>query len=379
MRNFVLLIVFISFSVTSCKKDEDFVKSLPSCPDGIVFPVSPIAPEHVIRIVPLGHYNPSSHVFPTSHHYIDIVRGIGSIPIYAPCDGWITFVTENQLPEPYNVEYSVTLWACRDIMVKYGHVPRLDESILDQLGEITKTDIYSTGGKTFNLNIYEPIIRVKAGDRIGELPDMPEITGIDYGTIDKRKILSLIKPERWGEYGYINAVSFLNYTTSAIRDFYFEVVQNGNEGYLQRKVPPFEGEVCYDVEGTIRGLWFMPGKPLIPEDPHLSLILNNFDPVKNVISMGTSVPGIPSLAYEFYPLETGTHNRPFDQITNDGNIYTFSDFVNIWDQPLTDFLFPSENVILMQLIDNETLRIEQQTVSDGPPWSFRNNFRDFKR
>ncbi|MDZ7633110.1 MAG: hypothetical protein U5L72_01135 [Bacteroidales bacterium] len=35
-------------------------------------------------------------------------------------------------------------------------------------------------------------------------------------------------------------------------------VQTGNEGYLQRKVPPFEGEVCYDMEGTIQGLWFMP-------------------------------------------------------------------------------------------------------------------------
>ena len=119
--------------------------------------------------------------------------------------------------------------------------------------------------------------------------------------------------------------------------------------------------------------------PVAPEDPHLSLILNNFDPRKNVISMGTSVPGIPSLAYEFYPEESGIHNRAFNKITNDGKIYTFSSFVNIWDQPITDFQFPSENVILMQLVDYETLRVEQQTDSDGPPWSFKNNFKDFRR
>jgi hypothetical protein len=95
--------------------------------------------------------------------------------------------------------------------------------------------------------------------------------------------------------------------------------------------------------------------------------------------MGTSVPGIPSLAYEFYPVESGTHNRPFNQVTADGQIYSFSDFYNIWDQLITDFTFPSENVILMQLIDQETLRIEKQTKSDGPPWSFRNNYRDFSR
>lgn len=100
----------------------------------------------------------------------------------------------------------------------------------------------------------------------------------------------------------------------------------------------------------------MPGAEVAPEDPHLSFILNNFNPPKNVISMGTSVPGIPSLAYEFYPEETGNHNRPFNQITNDGKIYTFSTFVNIWDQPITDYDFPSENVILMQLVDDETLR-----------------------
>ena len=329
MKSFVFFVLLSSLLFTGCKKEEDFVKSLPSCPEGIVFPVSPIALEDVIRIVPLGHYNPSGHVFPTSHHYIDIVRGQGSIPIYAPCDGWITFVTEHQLPAPYNVEYSVSLWACRDIMVKYGHFPRLAQSILDQLGKVTKTDTYSTGGKTYNFNIYEPQIRVKAGDRIGELPDMPGITGIDYGTIDKRESLPLVKPERWGEYDYKHAVSFLNYTTAEIRNFYFDVVQTGNEGYFQRKVPPFEGQVCYDVEGTIQGIWFMPGKPLLPEDPHLSLILNNFNPQKNVISMGTSVPGIPSFAYEFYPQESGTHNRPFNKIKNDGNIYTFSNFLKI--------------------------------------------------
>jgi hypothetical protein len=262
----MIRLVFLTFLLLvffpGCNKDEDFVKTLPSCPDGVVFPVSPIALEDVIRIVPLGHYRPSPHVFPTSHHYIDIIRGKGNIPIYAPCDGWINFVTENQLPAPYHVEYSVTLWACRDMMVMYGHVPRLDQAILDQLGKVTKTNVYSTGGVTFNLNIYEPRIRVKAGDRIGELPDMP---------------------------------------------------------------------------------------------------------------------GIPSLAYEFYPEASGTHNRPFNLITNDGKIYTFSNFVNIWDEPYTDFLFPSQNVIFMQLVDEETLRIEQQTTSDGPPWSFKNNFRDFKR
>ena len=365
--------------LAGCKKEEDFVSTLPSCSSGIIFTHSPIALEDVIRFIPLGHYNPSGHVFPTSHHYIDIKRGQGSIPVYTPCDGWITYVTENTLPPPWNVEYSIDLWACRDIMIKYGHIPRLDNAILTQLGEVKEYISYSTGGISCNLKVYKPRIQVKAGDKIAELPDMVGITGMDFGTIDKRERLPFVKPERWGDYGYINAVSFVNYTTPEIRNALFEIVQYGNVGYLQRRTPPLEGQVCYDVKGTAQGIWFFPGKDVYPEDPHLSLIRNNFIPEKNVISMGTSVPGLPPIAYEFYPLASGYHNRSFDQLTADGQIYSYSGFYNIWEEPITDFTFPTENVILIQLVDQETLRIEQQTESDGPPWSFKSNYRDFKR
>jgi hypothetical protein len=72
-------------------------------------------------------------------------------------------------------------------------------------------------------------------------------------------------------------------------------------------------------------------------------------------------------------METGTHNRSFDQITDD-QIYSFSGFTNIWGEPnATGF------VILIQLVDDETLRIEKQTEGDGPPWNFTNNFTEFER
>jgi hypothetical protein len=376
--NYLVIITTVLF-LSGCEKDKDFFKSLPSCSSDLLFTHSPIAPENILRFIPLGHYNPSGHVFPTSHHYIDIKRGKGSIPVYSPCDGWIGFITENQLPSPLNVEYSLELWACKDVMIKYGHLSRLDGHILNQLGKVVATETYSTGGSTYNLKIYRPRIQVKAGDKIGELLDMDGITGIDFGTIDKRKKLPLIKPERWNNYGYVNAVSFLNYTTTEIRNAFLNISQYGNEGYLQRKTPPLEGQICYDVEGSAQGIWFMPGKDVTPEDPHMSLIRNNFYPQKNVFSMGTSVPGLLPIAYEFYPVETGTHNRSFDKITADGQIFTFSDFSNIWEQPLTDYTFPSENVILIQLLDKETLRIEKQTIADGPPWSFKTSYRDFKR
>lgn len=379
MKKIWLIYLTLAVILNGCKKEEDFLESLPECSSDIVFTHSPISEEDIIRFIPLGHYHPPAHVFPTSHHYIDVKRGVGSIPVYAPCDGWIVYVSENQLPPPYNMEYAIELWACKSIMIKYGHISRLDDTILSQLGTVKKTDSYTTGGTTYNLKIYEPRIQVKAGDKIAELPDMQDITGIDFGTIDKRKKISLVRPDRWGDYGYINAVSFLHYASPEIRNIFLDMVQYGNEGYLQRHTPPFEGQICYDVAGTAQGIWFFPGNPVAPEDPHLALIRNNFKPEKNVFSMGTSVPGLPPIAYEFYPETTGLHNRSFDQVVADGQIYTYSGFSNIWEEPITNYTFPEENVILIQLIDTETLRIEQQTVSDGPPWSFKNNYRDFKR
>ena len=146
----VILILLLSMFFTGCQKDEDFTKSLPACPSGAVFKVSPVAPEDIIRFEPLGHYRPSGHVFPTSHHYIDVIRGAGSVPLYAPCDGWVTFVAEYQLAPPHNVEYALEMWACKEIMVKFGHVARLDQSILDQLGNATSSYSYSTGGSNYN-------------------------------------------------------------------------------------------------------------------------------------------------------------------------------------------------------------------------------------
>lgn len=209
MKKYFYFLILLFFSSSACNKDKDFELSLPACKD-VIFTVSPIAFEHVLRFIPLGHYHPAGgHVFPTDHHYIDIIRDGSSIPVYAPCDGWITFVSENKLPSPRNVEYSLYIHACRDIKVVFGHLSRLDQSILDRLGKVSKTSSYTTGGQTYNLDIYEPRIEVKAGTRLGELPDLPGISGIDFGTYDKRKRLAFLKPERFKDYQYLNTVSLI--------------------------------------------------------------------------------------------------------------------------------------------------------------------------
>jgi hypothetical protein len=117
MKN-ICSLLFILIILVSCNKEEDFIETLPSCSTEIVFTHFPINMEHVINFVPLGHYNPPGHVFPSDHHYFNIEHGFGNIDIYAPCDGWITFVSENQLPPPISKEYAFELMACKEIKKK---------------------------------------------------------------------------------------------------------------------------------------------------------------------------------------------------------------------------------------------------------------------
>jgi len=357
-----------------CDKEKvDFVDTLPECKSTTIFTHLPIQEDDILRFIPLGNYNPPGHTFPTSHHYFDIQKGKGNIPVYAPFDGWMINVSEYVSGMAGFTEYAFEIVPCKEIKVKYGHISQLDQDISSQLGSPHDTETYTTGGVTYTTNNYKTEIAISAGQQIGEVFDIPEVTGIDFGMIDTRVNLPFINPSRFDQYGYVNAVSFLDYSTQTIKNILYQKIQFNNGGYPLRTTAPLAGEICYDVAGTVQGLWFKPGEPTTPEDPHLSLIKNNFKPEKNVFSVGTSVNSLPSTAYEFLPVETGTHNRAFDQIADD-QIYSFSGFTNIWGEPNAPGV-----VILLQLVDGETMRIEKQTENDGPPWSFTNKVATFKR
>lgn len=374
MKLFPHIILLLLLLLISCDKEEpEFIDSLPGCTSTTIFTHLPIQENDILRFIPLGNYNPPAHTFPTSHHYFDIQKGKGNIPVYAPFDGWMINVTEYVSGMASFTEYAFEIAPCKEIKVNYGHISQLDPDIASRLGNPNDTETYTTGGVTYTTNNYKTEIAISAGQQIGEVFDIPEVTGIDFGMIDTRVNLPFIKPSRFDQYGYVNAVSFLDYSTQAIKDFLYQKIQFDNGGYPLRSTPPLAGEICYDVAGTVQGLWFNPDEPTTPEDPHLSLIKNNFTPEKNVFSVGISINSLPSTAYEFLPGETGTHNRAFDQIMDD-QIYSFSGFTDIWGQPNAPGV-----VILIQLLDDETLRIEKQTDSDGPPWNFSNMSTDFKR
>lgn len=379
MKKVLLILYTIVFcSTIRCslflKDDEKSTwENLPSCSSEPIFTHLPMDEENILNFIPLGAYNPPGHIFPTDHHYFDKKMEKGVVDIYAATDGWIISVSKVESTGWSTTQYSLDLAPCNKIKIKYGHLTVLDPNILNQLGSKDGGEVYTTGGDTYEMSHYNTKIFVAAGDRIAQLLDIPDASGIDFGSMDLRATPTFINPARFGNFGYINTVSLVNYATPQIKTILYNFIQFNNGTTPLRTMPPLEGQFAYDVPGTVQGLWFKPNTSTTPEDPHLALIKNPYNPNRSVFSMGTSVPGLTPQPYEFYPVNSGTQNRNFDGIT-DLQIYTYTNFKGFWGEDIQPGV-----VILIQKTPQGTLKIEKQTITDGPPWSFTGNEVEFKR
>jgi hypothetical protein len=132
------------------------------------------------------------------------------------------------------------------------------------------------------------------------------------------------------------------------------------------------GTIVQDVAGTAQGLWFLPGVPTSPEDPHLALVHDNVDPSQPVFSVGNDTFGLSSGTYTYTPQSSGIVDRDFSAITNDGLTY----ICHYWEvgNPSTPI-----GTILLQMPTATTLQIEAQSYNAGGPWSFQGNEVLFER
>jgi hypothetical protein len=211
------------------------------------------------------------------------------------------------------------------------------------------------------------IIEVAAGTEIAKVGGNPGQYALDFGVYDTRVSQSFVNPARFSDSQYLYAVSCIDYFSTALQTVLKNRAGTYN-GTIHRTIEPFGGTIVNDVAGTIQGLWFKPGQPTYPEDPHLALVLDNVDPTKPGFSVGISQVGLGSGVYTFTPNSSGNINRQFNQVTADSTIYIYQ---NLWSSPGT--------VILVHLINNSQLRVEKQTTLDGPPWVFTGNAVDYER
>ncbi|MBS3123857.1 hypothetical protein J4437_04450 [Candidatus Woesearchaeota archaeon] len=109
-------------------------------------------------------------------------------------------------------------------------------------------------------------------------------------------------------------------------------------------------------------MWFIKNtENTYPDDPHLALVLDNFDPRVNVFSVGRSITSLDSKTYSFNPSSEGEVNAAFAQV-KPGVVYCYEHNDN---SPVWGF------TMILELLDEETLKIERQSGSEcNAPFKF---------
>ena len=362
----VLVMTLLAMFLTTCGGD------LPDCGTTFepYFTIIPLDLNDVKGIVPLGQLGPPGHTLPTGHHYFYLTDPKKEVPVRSPGDVWITTVTRQEIVNTGYTDYSLEMASCAQFHFTFGHLSTISQAILEEAGSFgdADCDTSSTGGTTFRGCSKDVKISVSAGEVIGTIGGNlgQHELALDFGAIDKRVAAPYPNQDRFGESDYLHIVSPIDYFEESLKHT-LKSRSSDYSGTIKRTIEPVVGEVLQEEFGTAQGIWFYVGDPIWPEDHHLAMVHHNIDPTKPVFSVGTSIPGLSSGVYTFTPIGTGTHNRDFSDIKADGQTYSFGDLGG----SLPDV------VIIIQLINSLTLRIEKQSTSDGPPWSFTGNAVDF--
>jgi len=369
------LAVVLGAALTACSDGTDPLAAakdagLAACAPGTgVFTVPPIDLTQITGWVPLGNLNPPGHTFPTDHQYLYLPF---SSPTSAPPATTVVapatmFITRARLTS-YNsgrTDYSLEFSPCLEVHGELGHVTTISSALLPKLGAFDQgCTTYSPDPSTTVTACYtKPIaVAVSAGDALGTAGGAPGVLGLDFLLYDSRVTpLKFANASRWRS----TSDGFDSFHVVAASDYFAEPAKSqvaakvgSYDGKTRRTMAPTGGTIEVDVAGTARGAWFNPSQPSSPESPHLALVPDNVDPTMMVLSFGTSQPGYPSGTRLVSPTASGLVNRDPASITADGQIYCFQ--------------FSSGGVVLVQLLNSNTLRVEgrSSTTCGSPPFAF---------
>ncbi|MEK9156465.1 MAG: hypothetical protein AAB360_04220 [Patescibacteria group bacterium] len=361
---------------SSSSSSSSSTSSLPSCSGSAYYTTSPVATADVSSITPLGNLNPTAHTFPTDHIYF-FLRQVGGVPVetnlYAPGDITITSITASEHVTDGYTDYGMSFAPCAEMTGTFGHVTSLSQSVLDAFNAASadSDSTYSTGGKTYHNVVKTVSIAVTAGTQIGTTGGRAGQYALDLTGTDTRSTLTFANNDRWHSYSK-NIVCPLDYYSSSTKSSLTSLL-----GYLstRRTIEPLCGEFEQDEAGTAQGVWFATGASTSSEDPHLALVHDNVEPNYGAFSVGTtlSASGASSGVYFFTPNHSGTINREFSEVGNDGNIYCYEASQEKGGSVSISFI--------LQLTGSTTLKIQKNSDSTcgAGPWSFGATASDFER
>jgi hypothetical protein len=371
----------LALGITACgdhTAPSQVPKGLANCAGTALLSVSPIDVGVIRELTPLGSLNPPAHTLPTDHVYFYATFTAGTkavIPVLAPGDVTISEVvkqtrTGGGLPDA--TDYSMTFFPCADLNLYYAHVV-LTTQLLAQIGAFGDCQHYSFGGFSYEACKKQLSVKLTAGTQIGIMGgDNGNI--MDFGGYDRRvPQLAYINPAR--SYGY--GTEFGANRTICPIDYFVASVAGALRAKLgservRRTIDPLCGTVMQDLPNTAQGRWFF--NESVGDDAHLALAHDHIDPRIGVISVGTSVPSLPTKSWGFTPAASGRVNADFPRVTADGLTYCYQTFSPNPPPPLRH--------VLIQLVSATRVRIEGflgALCGDPSTWAFTAGAREFAR
>ena len=351
-------------------------RGLANCGAAPMLTVSPVDINIIRDLTPLGNLNPPGHTFPTDHLYFYAYFEVTApelIPVLSPGDVVVSEVTKQTRLSgaPSVPEYSMTFFPCADLNLYFAHVV-LTPELIAQIGPFGTCNQYTAGGDTYESCTKRLNIKINAGTMIGSMGGINGNT-IDFGGYDRRvPQLPFINPAR----SFGNGTEFGQNRTICPVDYFVPSVAASLRArfsglFGKRTIEPLCGSIMQDLPNTAQGRWFF--NETMQDEPHLALVHDNVDPRIAVISVGTSIPSLPTRYWGFTPATSGRVNADFPRVTADGLTYCYQTFVGA-TSPIRH--------VLIQLISATRVRIEGFTgalCGDPSTWAFTAGAREFAR
>ncbi len=355
-----------------------------------MFPVSPISPDQLDYIKPLGDLN-GGHPTPVSHQYWyarkDVVAEARS-----PVSGTIVALTNRgtaNVSDPfggatgqdYEVQYIIEV-SC-DLYLILDHVIGVPEAISTALGEQSGL---------------RPRIPVSAGEVLGHVTDGFKV---DFGVVDltRAEVTGFARSESY----YQCAPNEPTYPMCGEpfklfeRDS-FEYFEEPLRSQLEEKslsvVEPRGGVFVYDVPGTAQGTWFQEGtywyggsaEASAKDHGHLALVPDNLAPSKLRVSLGDGftgslvrIMGVTGSSPTFDTITPASGRTSYELrllLPCDGSSITVPgrarDFACNTGEPL--------GTLLLEMLDDSTIRVEVlYNVSPTSAPTFTDSARTYLR
>ena len=232
-------------------------------------------------------------------------------------------------------DYHLILQISKSVRVNYAHVSALNFSILPELEDLPADE------RGHNVEII-----VNAGDILGWIGPHP---AMDFSVTDYTLKLNFLNPSRYPE-SQLYAADIYNY--------FKEPQLSEMNNIAARSAPPFGGKVDYDIKGKIIGNWFLIGTTeFIQWSRQLAIVYDHIESDRIIISDGSPMRDVPGFegpgAPDFWWVKG---NAPAPETIGVGNGLLMYTLIHVG--PIDDELKPVQGVMLVEMIDENSMRLE---------------------